>query len=111
MSRKIRTGDTMKIGNILLVLVAAMTITGQAPQRGQGGRGVGAQLPSSPVAATMPTFKEVKGPGDMFSGLQRLPADEDLNHFKYIVREYFVSGIAQGQPYTTRILVRRPSDV
>jgi hypothetical protein len=33
-----------------------------------------------------------------------------LAHFKYIVKEYFVSGIAQGKPYTTRILVRRPSD-
>jgi hypothetical protein len=102
----------MRIGNILSLLVLAMTVTAQAPQRGGQGRGGGgAQLPSSPVAATMPTFKEVKGPGEVFPGLQRLPADEDLTHFKYIVKEYFVSGIAQGQPYMTRILVRRPSDV
>src|SRR5262245_2953449 len=69
-----------------------------------------AQLPASPVVATMPAFKEVTGPGPVFAALHRLPAEEDLAHFKYIVKEYFVSGIAQGQPYTTRILVRRPAD-
>jgi hypothetical protein len=62
------------------------------------------------VVAPIPAFREVTGPGPMFTALQRLPADEDLAHFKYIVKEYFVSGTAQGQPYTTRILVRRPAD-
>jgi hypothetical protein len=70
-----------------------------------------AQLPSGPQATKMPTFKEVTGPGALFPALQRLPADEDLAYFKYIVKEYFVSGIAQGRPYTTRVLVRRPSDM
>jgi len=59
----------------------------------------------------MPTFKEITGPGALYPALQRLPADEDLGHFNYIVKEYFVSGIAQGRPYTTRVLVRRPSDM
>jgi hypothetical protein len=58
----------------------------------------------------MPTFKTVNGPGPMFPAMQVLPADEDLARFKYITKEYFVSGIAQGQPYTTRVVVRRPSD-
>jgi hypothetical protein len=43
-----------------------------------------------PQAAKMPTFKEITGPGALFPALQRLPADEDLAHFKYIVKEYFV---------------------
>lgn len=59
----------------------------------------------------MPTFKEITGPGALYPALQRLPADEDLDRFKYIVKEYFVSGIAQGRPYTTRVLVRRPADM
>jgi len=65
---------------------------------------------TTPVVVPVPTFKEVTGPGVMFAALQRFPIDEDLAHFKYIVKEYFVSGNAQGQPYTTRILVRRPAD-
>ena len=76
---------------------------------GQGGAG-GGELPSTPIVATMPTFKAVNGPGPMFSALQPLPADEDLARFKYVAKEFFVSGIAQGQPYTTRVLVRRPAD-
>jgi len=105
---------------IIAAMLVTLTIAGQAPAgQGRGGAGAAggggargsAQLPSSPVATTMPTFKEITGPGAMFPGLQPLPADEDLTHFKYIAKEYFVSGIAQGQPYTTRIVVRRPSDV
>jgi hypothetical protein len=72
--------------------------------------GLSAQLPANPVSVPMPAFREVTGPGVMFAALQQLPAGEDLAHYKYIVKEYFVSGTAQGQPYTTRILIRRPSD-
>lgn len=101
---RVRKTLSLTIAAITIVAVLfAITIAGQ-------GRG-GAQLPASPVAATMPTFREITGPGAMFPGLQRLPADEDLPHFKYLVKEYFVSGIAQGQPYTTRIVMRRPSDL
>jgi hypothetical protein len=39
-----------------------------------------------------------------------LPKDSDLDHFNYIAREFFVSGTANGAPYTTRIVVRQPSD-
>jgi len=77
---------------------------------GQGATPGGAQLPSKPVMTTMPTFKAVNGPGTMFPALYPLPADEDLARFKYVTKEYVVSGIAQGQPYTTRLVVRRPSD-
>ena len=88
----------------LLVLTLAVTLAGQ--DRGRGG----ASLPAAPVVATMPTFRLVTGPGALFPALQPLPPDEDLARFKYTTREYFISGIAQGQPYTTRILLRRPTD-
>ena len=39
-----------------------------------------------------------------------LEPGDDMTHFKYEAHEYFVSGTANGQPYTTRIVVRRPSD-
>lgn len=93
----------MRLLKSFCVLLAAMTTLGQS--------GIGsAQLPTTPVMTTMPTFKAVSGPGAMFSALQPLPANEDIPHFKYVTREYFVAGIAQGQPYTTRIVVRRPTD-
>lgn len=86
----------------LLLLTLAVTLAGQ--DRGQASR------PPTPVLVTMPTFKPVTGPGALFPALQLLPPNDDLARFKYVTKEYFVSGIAQGQPYTTRILVRRPAD-
>jgi hypothetical protein len=46
----------------------------------------------------------------MFPGLREVPAGTGLADQGYVVGEYFVSGTASGQPYTTRILVRRPQD-
>ena len=104
---------------VFIVIVMIATITwGQAPQgRGAagggagGGRGGAAALPTTLVAVAIPAYKPVAGPGAVFPGLQKLPPEEDLDHFKYIVKEYFISGMAAGQPYTTRVLIRRPSDV
>jgi hypothetical protein len=84
-----------------MTLIAACALAAQTPR---------VTLPANPVAATMPAFRAVTGPGDMHPGLQPLPAGEDLGRYKYLVKEYFLSGIAQGQPYTTRMLVRRPAD-
>lgn len=33
-----------------------------------------------------------------------------MSDFAYVTQEYFVSGVADGTPYTTRIVVRRPAD-
>ena len=52
----------------------------------------------------------VTGPGAMFPGLRTVPAGTSLADQGYVVTEYFVSGTAAGEPYTTRILVRRPED-
>ena len=39
-----------------------------------------------------------------------LKPGDDLAHFSYVTKEYFVSGTANGQPYKTRIVIRRPAD-
>ena len=39
-----------------------------------------------------------------------LKPGDDLAHFGYITKEYFVSGTANGQPYKTRIVIRRPAE-
>ena len=88
---------------------------GAGRQGGQGPRGGGqfdaSTLPSSPTAVALPTITApITGPGPMFESLMALPAGDDLAHFKYDATEYFVSGTANGQPYTTRIVIRRPVD-
>ena len=88
---------------------------GAGRQTGQGARGGGAfdasTLPPSPAAVMLPSITPpIGGPGPMFESLMALPAGDDLAHFKYEAAEYFVSGTANGQPYTTRIVVRKPVD-
>jgi hypothetical protein len=88
---------------------------GQGGARGQapGGRGqqVQANLPTEPTAVTLPTMSaEVTGPGPMFDSTPSLPPGKGLAQSNYELKEYFVSGTANGQPYKTRIVVRRPAD-
>jgi len=65
-----------------------------------------AQTPA-PVAA----FEgPITGPGPMFPGLRPLDPGTAPQDYGYLTEEYFVSGTANGQPYTTRILVRRPDN-
>jgi hypothetical protein len=86
---------------------------GQAPGqggRGQGGRGQAANLPSSPTAVALPTISaQVTGPGPMYDSSPSLAPGKGTAQFKYEAREYFISGTANGQPYKTRLVVRRPA--
>jgi hypothetical protein len=83
------------------------------PGRQGGGRGAAqpSNLPADPVAAPLPAISaEVTGPGPMFESLMELAPGDDMAHFKYEAKEYLVSGTANGEPYTTRIVIRKPSD-
>lgn len=86
---------------------------GAAPQGGRGGRGnaAPANLPATPVATAMPAISpEVTGPGPIFESLMKIRSGVDMAQFKYEAKEYFVSGTANGQPYKTRIVIRKPID-
>jgi hypothetical protein len=100
--------------------VAPLRITGQGPQppgggraagQGpQGGRGPVVNLPGVPTAVTLPMLSaEITGPGPMFDSTPSLPAGQGVSAFRYEVKEYFVSGTANGQPYKTRLVVRKPA--
>ena len=107
---------------LAVVVMGTVTLAAQAPlplrgQRGQGPAAPAAQgqaapnLPASPVVSPLAAASgDISAPGQMFQSLMALPAGDDLAHFKYSTREYFVSGTANGQPYTTRIVVRTPSE-
>ena len=86
----------------------------QPPAQGRG-RGRGAepvQTPDPPpvASAIAATTAEITGPGKFYETLMELKPGDDLAHFHYVTKEYFVSGKANGQPYKTRIVIRRPAD-
>ena len=101
---------------IKIMLAAMIAMTGAMRPVSMSGQRGGAQtqdpnLPEKPVAvSTAALSAEITGPGSMFDSTPSLPAGKGLAHFKYEAKEYFVSGIANKQPYKTRIVVRRPSD-
>jgi hypothetical protein len=76
--------------------------------RGPGGPGAAAPLPAQPTAVTLPTFTEITGPGPMFDSAPSHAPNRGPDHFRYETKEYWVSGTANGQPYRTRMVVRRP---
>jgi len=109
-----------------IVVVAAVSLTigasaligqegGQFPGGGRGRAGgsppAPSNLPETPTAVTLPSISaEVTGPGPIFDSAPSLAPGKGLDAFKYEAHEYFVSGTANGEPYTTRIVVRRPAD-
>ena len=109
---------------VALIVCSCLALAAQSAIPTQGGRGQGRQggqgrggatppsnLPAMPMAITLPSISpEVTGPGAMFESLMALAPGDDMAHFKYEAKEYFVSGTANGQPYRTRIVVRRPID-
>jgi hypothetical protein len=99
-----------------LVTLAAQAPLPVAGQRGQGPAPAqqaqpAAALPQAPTVSPLASISSaVSAPGQPFSSLMSLPAGSDMAHFKYEATEYFVSGTANGQPYKTRLVVRRPSE-
>ena len=62
------------------------------------------------TAVALPTVTgPISGPGMPYESVQSLAPGKGLANFKYEAKEYFISGTANGQPYKTRIVVRRPS--
>src|SRR5262249_60929648 len=83
---------------------------GTSPARGHGPRGQAAQSQDPPavVSPIAAVSSEISGPGKFFETLMELKPGDDMAHFNYVTKEYFVSGTANGQPYKTRIVIRRP---
>lgn len=70
-----------------------------------------ATQPVEPQAVELPRMSiEVTGPGPIFDSAPSQMPGKSLDDFGYVTNEYFVSGIADGRPYTTRLVVRRPGD-
>jgi hypothetical protein len=54
----------------------------------------------------------ITSPGMMYPNppVSIVPTAVKVEDFPYVTEEYFVSGTANGAPYTTRIIIRRPKD-
>lgn len=99
---------SLATGGLLLASVASA----QGPF-GRGGPGRPPQLPNlptEPTAVALPDMSsEVTGPGPIFDSAPSQAPGHGPAEYGYVTNEYFVSGTADGKPYTTRLVVRRPA--
>src|SRR5262245_39071566 len=110
-----RTRVMLLAAGLAAGLIAAPWAMAQGQGRGQGGRGQApapaVDLPQNPKAVALPMVSaQVTGPGPMYDSTQSLAPGKGLGAFKYEAKEYFISGTANGQPYKTRLVVRKPAN-
>jgi hypothetical protein len=78
---------------------------------GPGGAARRAPEPApAPVVAPIPSIKPLTGPGKVYDSASALWPGKGLEQYNYVADEYLISGTAAGEPYTTRLVVRRPKD-
>jgi hypothetical protein len=111
--------DVQPVAHAKLALAAVLTFAGftlsaavwSQPPGGPGGPS-GARPDSRPqVAVELPALSaEITGPGPIFDSIPSQAPGLAPEDFDFQMREYFVSGTADGRPYTTRIVVRSPAE-
>jgi hypothetical protein len=102
----------------MALMLAVTSVIGQVGGQAPGGRGRAggppqplSNLPEVPTPIALPTISaEITGPGPGFDSVPSLAPGKGLDALKYETHEYFVSGTADGEPYTTRLVVRKPAD-
>lgn len=99
-----------------VLLAMSCVALAQAPggPGGFGAPGAPGRRPAEPapvpVVAPVPTIKPLTGPGKVYDSASALWAGKGLDHYGYVADEYLIAGIAAGEPYTTRLVIRKPRD-
>jgi hypothetical protein len=100
---------SIKIRSRLMILAAGLVLCAGA--HAQRPFGTPKMMPTSPVTVAIPAIEANTGPGPTYnSALGQWPG-YDMDHFDYVADEYAISGTADGEPYKTRLVVRRPRDM
>jgi len=92
-----------------LIAILAFGLTGQA--NAQRNFGTPENMPSEPVTVAIPDIEPNNGPGPAYNSALGQWHGHDMAHYNYVADEYIISGNADGEPYKTRLVVRRPQDM
>lgn len=88
-----------------LIGLSSHSVLAQPPQRPE-------PAPVQHIQMDLSDLVVVKAgqPEQMFDSLAPLPAGHSLDDYAYIAEEYWIEGVASGQMYKTRFVLRRPAD-
>ncbi len=105
-----------KFSLIKTALLATTLVFGSAviAQPGGGGRGPGfgaaPVVPDQLTVAAIPSIRSATGNGPAWDSSPAQWPGHGIDEFNYEIDEYLISGTAAGEPYTTRLVIRKPSD-
>ncbi len=95
-------------------MAALLAVTGlalaQVPPGFPGRRQAPPEPPPTPVVAPIPAIKPLTGPGKVYDSASALWPGRGLDRYNYEADEYVISGTAAGEPYETRLVIRKPRD-
>jgi hypothetical protein len=98
---------------IALTMTALLAVTSVALAQAPGFPGrrpAAAEPPPTPVVAPIPAIKPLTGPGKVYDSAGALWPGRGPDHYNYAVDEYLITGTAAGDPYVTRLVIRKPKD-
>ena len=94
-----------------ILLLATLCLAFTTSAYAQRGFMAPKNAPSEPTTVSIPSIAPNNGPGTPYnSALGQWPG-YDMAHFDYVADEYVMTGMADGEPYTARLNVRRPRDM
>jgi len=75
-----------------------------------GGQGRAPIVPDTATVAAIPSIRPASGNGPAWDSSPAQWPGHDIESFNYEINEYLISGTAAGEPYTTRLVIRKPRD-
>src|SRR5215204_6234573 len=60
-----------------------------------------------PIVAPIPAIEPLAGPGKVYNSSAALWPGKGVKELNYTIDEYMISGTAAGEPYSTRLVIRR----
>ena len=94
----------------LTLTLLGFSIATHAQAPGPGGPPQQVAETPDPVVAPIPAIEPLPDGGKVYDSSAALWPDRGIDHFDYVIDEYRISGTAAGQPYATRLVIRKPRD-
>ena len=108
-----RNNSLVKTACMAVILLAGTQALAQAP----GGRGgplagfnVTPVIPAVSTVAAIPGIRPATGGGEAWNSSPAQWPGHGIADYNYEINEYLISGTAAGEPYTTRLVIRKPSN-
>jgi hypothetical protein len=107
---KPRVSTVLEVPVLVLTLLVCSAAALAQPPGAFGGRPPAEEVIPDPVVAPIPSIAPITGGGNVYDSSAALWPDMGIDHYDYVIDEYRISGTAAGEPYETRLVIRKPRD-